>query len=60
MKKITCPMNPKTKERLECNDCPLRDDCIQDLCDDFEEYVIKAAAKLGKKITKLLKEKRGI
>ena len=60
MKKIICPINPKTKEKFECQDCKYQDACIQDRCDDFEEYVIKEAAKLGKKITKLLKERRGI
>ncbi len=60
MKKIICPINPKTKEKFECIDCPIRDACIQDMCDDYELYVMKGAAKLGRKITKLLKERRGI
>jgi len=59
-RKIICPINPKAKEKFECQDCSLRDDCIQDLCDDFEEDVVKGAAKLGRKIAKVLKERRGI
>jgi hypothetical protein len=60
MKKIVCPINPKSKEKFECLDCPIRDSCIEDMCNDFEESVISRAAKLGKQITSLFKEKRGI
>ena len=59
-RKIKCPINPKTKAKFECFDCPLKNDCIQDRCDDFEDIVIEEAAKLGKWITKLLIERRGI
>ena len=60
MKKIICPINPKTKEKYECQDCPVKDACIEDMCSDFEKDVIRKAGKLGRKIGKLLKERRWI
>jgi len=60
MKKIICPINPRTKEKFECRDCKLREACIEDICSDYEKYVIKGAARLGRRITKVLKERRGI
>jgi len=60
MKKIICPINPKTKEKFECKDCPYRDACIEDILNDAQEKSMKMFAKAGKKIAKLLKERRGI
>uniref|UniRef100_A0A6M3LH42 Uncharacterized protein n=1 Tax=viral metagenome TaxID=1070528 RepID=A0A6M3LH42_9ZZZZ len=60
MKKITCPINPKTKEKFECKDCKFRDACIEDALNDLQQDFIKSAAKAGKNIGKLLKERRGI
>uniref|UniRef100_A0A6H2A5R1 Uncharacterized protein n=1 Tax=viral metagenome TaxID=1070528 RepID=A0A6H2A5R1_9ZZZZ len=60
MKKIICPINPKTKEKFECKDCKFRDVCIEDILNDLQQKFIKDAAKAGKDIGKLLKEKRGI
>ena len=59
-KRNKCPINPKTKEMFECYDCPIKDRCLEDMCDNFSEYVIRGAAKLGKKISKILKEQKGI
>uniref|UniRef100_A0A6M3JT85 Uncharacterized protein n=1 Tax=viral metagenome TaxID=1070528 RepID=A0A6M3JT85_9ZZZZ len=60
MKKIICPINLKTKEKFECKDCKFRDACIEDILDDLQQLFIKGAAKAGKNIGKLLKERRGI
>ena len=57
---MICPINPKTKEKFECTDCSLKDACIEDMCSDFEEAVKRKAAKLGRKIAKLLKKKGGL
>ncbi len=59
-RKIKCPINQKTKEKYECKDCKLQDDCIEDILNDFQQDCIKGAAKVGKQIAKILKEKRGI
>ena len=60
MRKITCPINPKTKEKFECSDCKFRDTCIEDILNDLQQLFIEGAAKAGKDIGKLLKERRGI
>jgi len=60
MKKIVCPINPKTKEKFECSDCHYRDDCIEDILDDARQESMRAYAKADNKIAKLLKERRGI
>jgi len=60
MKKIICPINPKTKTKFECGDCKFRDTCIEDILNDLQQSFIKRAAKAGKDIGKLLKERRGI
>ena len=60
MRKITCPINLKTKEKFECNDCPYKDACIEDILDDARQESMRAYAKADKKIGKLLKERRGI
>ena len=59
-RQIRCPINPKTKEKFECKDCKYRDTCIQDILDDLQQDFAKSAAKAGKNIGKLLKERRGI
>ena len=59
-KRNRCPINLKTKEMFECYDCPIKDDCLEDICDDFRGYVVKGAAKLGMKISKILKDQKGI
>ena len=59
-RQVRCPINPKTKEKFECQDCLIKDACVQDMCDDYGELVVKEAAKLGRKIAKLLKERGGI
>ena len=60
MRKAICPINSKTKEKYECKDCKYRDACIEDILDDLQQSFIKRAAKAGKDIGKLLKERRGI
>ena len=60
MKKIVCPINPKTKEKFECADCPYRDSCIEDILNDAQQKSMEIYAKAGEKIAKLLKERRGI
>ncbi len=60
MRKITCPINARTKEKFECEDCKFRDTCIEDILNDLQESFIKSAAKAGKGIGKLLKKRRGI
>ena len=60
MKKIVCPINSKTKAKHECVDCKFRDDCIQDILDDLQRLFSSNAAKAGKDIGNLLKERRGI
>lgn len=60
MKKITCPINLKTREKFECKDCKYRDKCIEDILNDLQQLFIKGAAKAGKDIGNLLKERRGI
>jgi len=60
MKKIICPINTKTKEKFECQDCKFRDACIEDILNDLQKSFIRRAAKAGKDIGKLLKERRGI
>ena len=60
MKKIRCPINPKTKEKFECQDCKFCDACIEDILSDLQQSIIKKTANAGRKIGKLLKEKRGI
>ncbi len=60
MKKIICPINPKTKEKFECMDCKYMDTCIDDILDDAQEKSKRTFAKAGKRIAKLLKERRGI
>jgi len=60
MRKITCPINPKTEEKFECSDCPYKDACIEDILDDARQESMRAYAKADKKIGKLLKERRGI
>ena len=60
MKKIICPINLKTKEKFECNDCRFRDACIEDILDDLQKLFIEGAAKAGRDIGKLLRERRGI
>ncbi len=59
-RRIRCPINSKTKENFECKDCKFRDTCIQDVLDDLQQDFIKCAARAGKNIGKLLKERRGI
>ena len=59
-RQIKCPINPKTKEKFECHDCKYMDNCIRDILSDLEEDFAKRAAKAGKDIGKLLKERRGI
>ena len=60
MKKIICPINSKTKKKFECEDCKFKDACIEDILNDYQQDCIRGAAKAGRKIAKLLKEKRGI
>lgn len=60
MKKIVCPINPQTKKKFECEDCKFRNDCIEDRLDNLQQSFMKKAAKTGKDIGKLLKEKGGI
>jgi len=59
-RRIRCPINPKTKEKYECKDCKFRDACIEDILNDLQQSFIKRAAKAGKAIGKLLKERRGL
>mgnify|MGYP001594940170 CR=1 FL=1 len=59
-KHIRCPINPETKGKFECEDCKFRNACIEDIFNDLQQKFIKDTAKVGKKIAKLLKEKRGI
>lgn len=59
-RQIRCPINPKTKEKFECNDCKFRDDCIEDILDDLQQVFVKGVARAGKKIGKLLRERRGL
>ena len=59
-KRIRCPINPRTKEKLECIDCKYNDDCIADICDDFGENVLKLAARLDKRIIKTIRGRRNI
>ena len=59
-RRIICPINKQTKEKFECADCKFRDDCIEDILNEMEDSFIQLAAKAGKKISKLLKERRGI
>ena len=59
-RRIRCPINPETKEKFECQDCKFRDACIEDILNDLQYKFIKNAAKAGKDIGKLLKERRGI
>uniref|UniRef100_A0A6M3LPI3 Uncharacterized protein n=1 Tax=viral metagenome TaxID=1070528 RepID=A0A6M3LPI3_9ZZZZ len=59
-KRIKCPINPKTKEKFECQDCKFRDACIEDILNDLQQKFINSAAKAGRGIGKLLKERRGI
>ena len=59
-KRIRCPINPKTKEKFECKDCKFRDACIEDILDDLQQVFVKGAASAGRKIGKLLKERRGL
>lgn len=60
MKKIICPINPKTKEKFECQDCKFRDVCIEDVYDEQGQKNMRGWAKIEKGIGKLLKERRGI
>ena len=60
MKKITCPINPKTKEKYECKDCPIRDNCIRDVYDDAEEECAKIWGKADRIVAKIMKGIRGI
>uniref|UniRef100_A0A6M3KHQ2 Uncharacterized protein n=2 Tax=viral metagenome TaxID=1070528 RepID=A0A6M3KHQ2_9ZZZZ len=60
MKSNLCPINPQTKEKYECSDCKFRDACIEDILNDLQQSFIKKAAKVGKDIGKLLKERKGI
>jgi len=60
MKKIICPINPKTKEIFECADCLYKDTCIEDVLNYAQQKSMKAFAKAGKRIAELLKEKRGV
>uniref|UniRef100_A0A6M3LHY3 Uncharacterized protein n=1 Tax=viral metagenome TaxID=1070528 RepID=A0A6M3LHY3_9ZZZZ len=60
MKKIVCPINPKTKEKFECQDCKCRDACIEDIYDDQREKNMRGWARTERNIEKLLKEKRGV
>ena len=60
MERVTCQINPKTGEKFECADCPVRDACIQDMCDDYTLYVVEGAAELGRKIARVLKEIGGL
>lgn len=60
MKKIVCPINPKTKEKFECQDCKFKNMCIEDILSDLQQLFIKGAARAGRDIGKLLKERRGI
>jgi hypothetical protein len=55
MRKIVCPVNPKTKEKFECYDCPLRDTCLEDILNDAEKKVMKIYAIAHRKIAKILK-----
>ena len=59
-RRIRCPINPKTKEKFECQDCKFRDACIEDILDDLQKSFIGKAAEAGKDIGKLLKERKGI
>ena len=59
-KQIKCPINQKTKEMFECSDCPIKEDCLEDICDDFREYVVKGASRLGRDISRILRERGGI
>ena len=60
VKKIICPINPETKEKFECIDCPYKKACIEDILDDARQDSMKAYAKADKKIAKLLKERKRI
>ena len=55
-----CPINPETKEKFECYDCPYKDSCIEDILNDAQQKSIEAFAKANKKIAELLKERRVI
>ena len=59
-RRIRCPINPDTKGKFECQDCKFRDTCIEDVLDDLQKSFVESAAKTGKRIGKLLKERRGI
>ena len=59
-RRIRCPINSKTKERFECNDCKYRDACIEDILDSLQRDFIEKVAKVGKKLGKLLEERKGI
>jgi len=59
-KRIKCPINPKTKEKFECQDCKFRDTCIEDIYDEQCQKNMRGWAKTEQRIGKLLKEKRGI
>jgi len=57
-RQIKCPINPKTKEKFECQDCRLRDSCIEDIYDEQLQKNMRGWARVEKRIKKLLKEKR--
>ncbi len=60
MKKITCPINPKTTKKYECQDCKYRDACIEDILNDLQDSIMRKVAKSAKRIGRLLKERRGL
>jgi len=60
MKKIVCPINPNTQKKYECQDCKFQDACIEDILNDLQQDFINKAAKAGRNIGKLLKERRGL
>jgi len=59
-RKRICPINSKTKEKFECNDCSVKDSCIQDVYDDAEQKCMRVWARADKIVSKIMKEKRGI
>ena len=60
MKKIICPINPKTKRKFECEDCKFKDNCIEDILNDAHYKNMKVYARADEKIRELLKERKGI
>jgi predicted nucleic acid-binding Zn ribbon protein len=58
MRKIICPINRNTKEDFECIDCPIKDDCPQDIYDDAATECLKIWAEADKKISKIMRRKR--